>query len=987
MQSPMKFILEKNGILELNEEVLNLIENSKNPNFLLFYGQTRKGKSTTLNQLIRGNHETWKFKNKKPFYALDSLKSITKGCEIFGPVKASSLIKNHLLTIDLEEDFDVFFCDTEGISSLDGIDKKAISGILVLLQLCTIAVNICHRVCINEDLKELCSQIQISRIIKNINNNLSSPLTILYISNIFYGGGDNYNNEDEEENYEKLKNLYEISRQNQKTKLLEEINEKYKLNIKENDIEVIPGGKYQNIKHEKEPDHDDPFVKLYWDSIKEILIKFINAKKNNDPKQIVIWIRFLFNIFKNLKSINDDFNLENFLINYLSNSFEEFAKKQFEIKKNKIREELNDKLVEYINILKNDENAKKSLKDCLDKKYVDIFYKLIPEKVNSFFNLSLEQYRALIKEEIEYKFNSICNEILLVKNINELIKDIIDIINNSEFKEDIDFMKIKINNEKIWNNIYEKNKIIFEYFKETKKFVLTNLKGDLLSKIDIIINNLINKKIKWEDYFKDKMNIIDNDINESLQEFFKHCYYKEDFEIYKSKYEEYYNLIYNKFYNQIKKKFFNNISSKRQKQFYKYINNIFKEKYDNIINNNNYKIWKDIKSEIIVSIREIFDSYILKIFHNKEFRDDINLNLRNKNVFLNTLPFNIIEKYQIQKEKEKEINMLINSEIDNYIQIFNKKLNNLPLFDNFIKELLNKYNILINKEIEWIINKFYYIEDKIDFDTNKIFLFITKNNNIYKGANTKITEINIKLREFCNKKANEYLDIISKKKPEWKKIKKQKILMAEKLLKNFVEKVFKDVCYKEDAKIVKKEDLKILIIKSEDIYKNIQPNKINELELAIDNIINKNIDDIKRKINTLPDWNVIKSILLQDAIIEMENCLKLNIKQKINNYKSPLVDEFDIIVEIILSKVNEKKLLNQCLNKERRNELMKEILEKAKEITENYIKKEKIKKIEEEKREEEIKSLEEIIKILKDETEEERKEREKIEKMIGEKKI
>ena len=571
MQSPMKFILEKNGILELNEEVLNLIENSKNPNFLLFYGQTRKGKSTTLNQLIRGNHETWKFKNKKPFYALDSLKSITKGCDIFGPVKASSLIKNHLLTIDLEEDFDIFFCDTEGISSLDGIDKKAISGILVLLQLCTIAVNICHRVCINEDLKELCSQIQISRIIKNINNNLSSPLTILYISNIFYGGGDNYNNEDEEENYEKLKNLYEISRQNQKTKLLEEINEKYKLNIKENDIEVIPGGKYQNIKHEKEPDHDDPFVKLYWDSIKEILIKFINAKKNNDPKQIVIWIRFLFNIFKNLKSINDDFNLENFLINYLSNSFEEFAKKQFEIKKNKIREELNDKLVEYINILKNDENAKKSLKDCLDKKYVDIFYKLIPEKVNSFFNLSLEQYRALIKEEIEYKFNSICNEILLVKNINELIKDIIDIINNSEFKEDIDFMKIKINSEKIWNNIYEKNKIIFEYFKETKKFVLTNLKGDLLSKIDIIINNLINKKIKWEDYFKDKMNIIDNDINESLHEFFKHCYYKEDFEIYKSKYEEYYNLIYNKFYNQIKKKFFNNISSKRQKQFYKHL--------------------------------------------------------------------------------------------------------------------------------------------------------------------------------------------------------------------------------------------------------------------------------------------------------------------------------------------------------------------------------------------------------------------------------
>ena len=175
MIAPKQFIIEKEGKLELNEEVLKLIENSKNPNFLLFYGITRRGKSTTLNQIIRGNYETWKFKNKKPFYALDSIESITKGCDIFGPIKASVLIKRHLLNIELEEDFDVFFCDTEGFSSLDGILKQTISGILTLLQLCTISVSISPRVCINDDLKELCSQIQISRIIKNINNNLSSP--------------------------------------------------------------------------------------------------------------------------------------------------------------------------------------------------------------------------------------------------------------------------------------------------------------------------------------------------------------------------------------------------------------------------------------------------------------------------------------------------------------------------------------------------------------------------------------------------------------------------------------------------------------------------------------------------------------------------------------------------------------------------------------------------------------------------------------------
>ena len=408
MIAPKQFIIEKEGKLELNEEVLKLIENSKNPNFLLFYGITRRGKSTTLNQIIRGNYETWKFKNKKIFYALDSIESITKGCDIFGPIKASVLIKRHLLNIELEEDFDVFFCDTEGFSSLDGILKQTISGILTLLQLCTISVSISPRVCINDDLKELCSQIQISRIIKNINNNLSSPLILVYISNILYGDGDDYNeeeNENEDENNEKIKNLYEQSRQKQKNKLLIDINENKKLNIGENDIEIIPGGKYQNIRNEKEPDHNDPFVKLYWDSIKEIVIKFINAKKNNDPKQVVTWIRVLFDMFKNVESINDNFNLEKLLKNFLVNSFDEFTKKQFEIKKSKIKEDIDSNFMKYIDILKEDEKAKKSLNECLDMTYIDIYNKLIPEKVKNFIDLGVEQYRILIKEEINNKLD------------------------------------------------------------------------------------------------------------------------------------------------------------------------------------------------------------------------------------------------------------------------------------------------------------------------------------------------------------------------------------------------------------------------------------------------------------------------------------------------------------------------------------------------------------------------------------------------------
>ena len=46
MQKPLPFIIQKNGKLELNEEVLKIIENSDNPRLLLFYGATRMGKST-----------------------------------------------------------------------------------------------------------------------------------------------------------------------------------------------------------------------------------------------------------------------------------------------------------------------------------------------------------------------------------------------------------------------------------------------------------------------------------------------------------------------------------------------------------------------------------------------------------------------------------------------------------------------------------------------------------------------------------------------------------------------------------------------------------------------------------------------------------------------------------------------------------------------------------------------------------------------------
>jgi hypothetical protein len=197
-EKPLSFINEKNGKLELNKDVINIIKQSKNPKFILFYGKTRLGKSTTLNQLIRGNTKTWKYINKKPFQSNDTLDSVTKGCDIFGPIKISEICKRHegLQNKKFKEDFDVFFCDTEGTESLDGIHRKTIPGILTLLQVCTISVFMVNRNCTEKDFKEICSQIHLSQLLPE---KLISPKVTVYISNIFTGNEYEEESEEDEE--------------------------------------------------------------------------------------------------------------------------------------------------------------------------------------------------------------------------------------------------------------------------------------------------------------------------------------------------------------------------------------------------------------------------------------------------------------------------------------------------------------------------------------------------------------------------------------------------------------------------------------------------------------------------------------------------------------------------------------------------------------------------------------------------------------------
>ena len=500
--------------------------------------------------------------------------------------KASELLRRHNIK-KKTEDFDIFFCDTEGISSLDGMKKETIPGILTLLQISTISIFMVQKNCKMNNLKEICSQIQISRCLKQINeeNNKNkndkefpTPKIGVYISNIFTGSEINGDCEEDEEDIDldSMKNKYNESRDAEKVRIFNAIKEKYpNLNIEMKDFDVIPGGPFDNSSN-KEPDHENINAQLFWWSINELLKKlfFIQRKKMNS-KEIIDMMKFLFDIFQGVESLNNDFNLEEFLKTYLTQKFESYSKNKFKEKLLKLKNEIKTKFLEYLDIINDKEKAKNSLNECFDQN-INLYKKLIGDKVDSFIELSIEIYQKKIKEQIDKEFQSICNYILSNENINLVIKDVVEMIKIAEFKEDIEIDRVK-NIEIFWNLIYEKNKIILDYFKENKPNILNNLKENFISQINKIFRSLLKNKIEWSIYSKNIIDIIQKEINKIYLDSLNNCNYQEDFDVIK-KPQDFFNEIFHIF----KEKYLKNISLNRLNEISERLKKVLKYEYENI---------------------------------------------------------------------------------------------------------------------------------------------------------------------------------------------------------------------------------------------------------------------------------------------------------------------------------------------------------------------------------------------------------------------
>ena len=958
MEKPLPLIVEKDQKLSLNEEVMNIIKNSIKPRFILFYGKTRVGKSTTLNQLIRGNIETCKYINKKPFDSCGTVNSVTKGCDIFGPIKISELMKRHGRKKKMKdnEDYDVFFCDTEGISSLDGIQKTTIPGILTLLQICTISVFMVKENCNADDVKEISSQIQLSRMLPK---DLSSrPKVTVYIADILADKkGDD--EEEDDDDIESWKEKYADSVKIESRRIFDEVKRKYpNLDIEVTDFEVIAGGPYdKNMK--KEPDREDTKVKLYWESIKNILSVFIkNNEKEKEYKDKINLIKCLFEIFTEIDTISEDFNLEDFLQAYLTKKFEKYTKEQFDLKLKKIKEEIKTNFLDYMNILKDDNKAKEKINECIEKDYSEIFNNAIKEKVINFIKLSIEQYRKAIKEQIDKEFESICENILSDENVNSLIKDIISMINKSEFKEDIN-MDLINNPDKFWNDMYEKNKVILNYFKKSKAGILDNLKENFLSKISTIFRELLSQKKLWSNYLKESLLSIQKKINREYLEMLGKCNYQEDIELHIKNNEKFYEETF----PNIKEKYFKNISETRLNEVKEKIKIIFKEEYDKILKNK-LPVWKTIKADISKRIKENLESYLSKIFNDKEFRDEIDPNLGRKDNLLRIIPADISQNSQIKKEKKDEVHNLIENEVENTVKIFNEKREKLSLFEESVGNKIKICSKIIDDKMKEIINKFYYLEDKIIFNSDTIFSLLTSNQEIYKNFGSKVKELNLKLRELCDEKSKEYDLLVQRNKPEWNKIKSEKISKINDICQNYIKNIIGNAFFQDDVGKIDGDALKKSIIESPDFYKGIETTKKSEINSEIEKNIEKTVDKINSKKNSLQNWGTIKTQLLQQAYIEMNNKSRTNLGST----------NLDQVTNILSGHIETlPKFFDVCKTEERKNELRSEIKNNARQIAQDYINK----KLEEEKRKREEEERERRYQRMLEEAEERRRQAER----------
>jgi len=933
MNKPLPFVLENEGKLVLNEEALKVIENSINPRLLLFYGTTRQGKSTTLNQLIKGNIDSWKYINTSPFESKTRQERVTIGCHIFGPIKCSEILRKHDIKKKVKEDFDIFFCDTEGLFSLNGQSKLLIPGILTLLQICTFSIIMINSVPNSNTIKQITSEIQFSKILQQMTKELNSPLVGIFISGYQV-------DTTELDDFDLCKSEYESERDKTLDLILKNINEDYPhLNITRDDLKVLPGGPYQ-FNFADEPDHEDLNAQLYWYFIHNIIDTFfVQCKKvpGYNSKKLISLIRIVFDIFKNFKELPKDPDLSNVLKQFISDSFKEYSNEQFEKINEDIKNNLKNNLEEYFKILNDDKAANDKVNLCIKEDMIEVYKIFIPEEISNFIEKAKLKLRQSIENQFERELEVKIKEITSDDFIENQIQDIKTEINKAFFKEDID-MNIVNNYLKIWEMIDKENEKLFVYFKSKKPKNIEILKNNVNNILKKKINDLISHKISWEIFFQEKQKIIQKEINLQYSELFRKIKYQEDFQ----KLIKTNDKLSNELFEKYNEKFFKNLPNDKKDIILKWIKNECEKEYNKLKEDNKIKPkWENVNKNSKIRISEIINNYLKDIFNEKYFRNEIDPNLGRSDVILNKIPKELIENPELTEDKQQIIKNIINEEVNKAVILFNKKREELPLLERVLLDKEEICNKVSDEKIKGLMSKFYYAEDKIPFNADNFYSLLIQNEKINLNIPQNNAEFNNMIKKVSKNKAHEYNDILVPKCPKWKSIKDDILHKIENVCENFKKKILANKMYKEDVTF----DINELdgFINSLNLFNGVLEHKHGEIK----DLINKMKEETKKDIisgkNDLSKWSDTKTILIQNGYSIMVDKSNTNLKTKNLN---------EIINILVSSVLNEPKFFDSCKSEEQKKEIINALKIKAESLARNVVEK----KNEEEKKELEFKN-------------------------------
>ena len=960
MEKPLPFIIENQGKLFLNENLLKIIENSKNPRLLLFYGATRQGKSTTLNQLIRGNIDTWKYINKTPFESRTSQKSLTVGCDIFGPIKCSEIKKRHGLDINIKEDFDIFFCDTEGLFSLNGQSKMLIPGILTLLQVCTLSVIMINTVPDVNTISQITAEIQFSKILQQINKELQSPLVTIYISG-YQVDIIKYND------FDTCKELYESERDETVDLILQNIKDKYKnLKITKKDFKVIPGGPYEH-NYDQEPNHEDLKARLYWHSINEIAKQFIiyaNKTPSYNANKLISLIRIVFDIFKTFTELPEDMDLKDILIEYITKSFEDYSNEEFRKINEEIKKDLKKDYNKYYQMLLDDNEALVKLNQCIEENKIEIYKTLIPGKIQNFMENAILKLRKSIENQFEEEF-SIINKLIISNDyINKYIHSIIEEINKANFQEDIN-MEIVNNYINIWNIIEQENEGLFRYFKEKKPTSIENLKKNFNNTTEKIIKNLISTKKVWKTFFEEKKREIKEEINHNYSELFNNVQYQEDFNQIIKQSDKLSEEIFSKF----DEKYFKNLEEQKKKEIKNFISQTCEIEYRKLVQENSRKPkWENVINHLNKTLQERIEYYIQNKFNGQFFRNEIDPNLGRYDVISQEILKDINQNQEYPQERQNEINSIINKNITFAINLFNKKRESLPLFEDILLNKEKLCNQIADEKIKELLSKFVFSEDKIIFNEDNFYSLFKQNENVNLNMPQNNLEFDNMIRKISKTKSEEYNNILVPKKPKWNKLKENMSSAIFDVCDKFIKKIFKDKSYKEDIKY----DIKNLDkeINSLNLFNGIEEKKHDEIKELINKMKEETRYQIINIMNNLHNWSEIKNLKIsigKDIIIHK---LESNIATK----------DLNQIINILIEEVkNTPRFCDSLKEKEHYDQVFDELKKLAKEYGTNYLNK----KIKEEKEKQEN---DKRLRELKEKAEQEAQKRIQLQKQMEEEK-